>query len=62
MPLYVYACSKCGNEFEHIVGYGKRKETQACPKCKEEAGEYVDRIHNTNYSQNRQFSRMRLGK
>ncbi len=31
MPIYEYACRKCGNEFEVLV---RGKETPACPKCK----------------------------
>ena len=31
MPIYEYACEKCGNEFELLV---RGKEKAACPKCK----------------------------
>lgn len=31
MPIYEYACQKCGNEFELLV---RGKEKAACPACK----------------------------
>ncbi len=30
MPTYAFACTKCGHEFEELVGIGK---TAPCPKC-----------------------------
>jgi putative FmdB family regulatory protein len=34
MPVYEYACKKCGHEFEELV-FGDEKP--ACPKCKASA-------------------------
>jgi len=31
MPIYEYACQKCGNEFELLV---RGQDKAACPKCK----------------------------
>jgi putative FmdB family regulatory protein len=31
MPIYEYACQKCGNEFELLV---RGQDRAACPKCK----------------------------
>lgn len=36
MPVYEYACRKCGHEFEELV-FGDEKP--ACPKCKAKAPE-----------------------
>jgi putative FmdB family regulatory protein len=33
VPLFEYACKKCGHEFEALVIGAK---TPACPKCKSE--------------------------
>lgn len=30
MPIYEYACKKCGHEFEHLVRMG---EKPSCPSC-----------------------------
>ncbi len=32
MPLYEYACKKCGRRFEYLVTGGKEGEV-ACPEC-----------------------------
>lgn len=34
MPVYEYACKKCGHEFEELV-FGDEKPV--CPKCKAHA-------------------------
>jgi putative FmdB family regulatory protein len=31
MPIFEYACRKCGKQFEELV---RGKEQPACPKCK----------------------------
>jgi len=36
MPVYEYACRKCGHEFEELV-FGDEKP--ACPRCKAKAPE-----------------------
>ncbi len=30
MPIYEYACRKCGQEFEHLTSGSEKPE---CPKC-----------------------------
>jgi len=32
MPIYEYACKKCGNEFEALVAMSA-KDNPCCPKC-----------------------------
>lgn len=32
MPIYEYACNKCGNEFEELVI--SKSEKIKCPECK----------------------------
>ena len=34
MPIFEYACKKCGKEFEALVR--KNQDTPSCPKCKSE--------------------------
>ncbi|HZS85933.1 MAG TPA: zinc ribbon domain-containing protein [Chloroflexota bacterium] len=31
MPLYVYACPRCGAHFERLVALSRADEDQACP-------------------------------
>ena len=33
MPIYEYACSGCGNEFEKLVRRSSDESSVACPKC-----------------------------
>ncbi len=33
MPIYEYACSKCGNQFELMRPFSQADEPTACPKC-----------------------------
>jgi putative FmdB family regulatory protein len=33
MPLYEYACLKCGQEFEVLKKVSQIEEEQDCPKC-----------------------------
>ncbi len=36
MPLYVYSCSNCGEEFEKMVRLSEADRTPACPNCQSE--------------------------
>lgn len=42
MPLYEYRCNSCGEEFDLVRSYDKRKEPEAdpCPECGEVAVTY----------------------
>lgn len=33
MPMYEYACRKCGHSFEKLVKSAGSKEPIACPEC-----------------------------
>jgi putative FmdB family regulatory protein len=33
MPLYVYACPRCGARFERLVALSRADEDQICPAC-----------------------------
>ncbi len=33
MPLYAYACAKCGERFDTLKSLKARKEPEPCPKC-----------------------------
>ncbi|MDI6821747.1 MAG: zinc ribbon domain-containing protein [Actinomycetota bacterium] len=33
MPIYIYKCRDCGQEFELLVGMGSSKEELKCKKC-----------------------------
>ncbi|MGE5221673.1 MAG: FmdB family zinc ribbon protein [Omnitrophica WOR_2 bacterium] len=33
MPLYEYACSNCGAEFEKMVRFSEADRLPACPQC-----------------------------
>ncbi len=33
MPLYEYACSHCGHEFEQLTPMRNRDKSIACPSC-----------------------------
>ncbi|MEX2570950.1 MAG: FmdB family zinc ribbon protein [Gemmatimonadota bacterium] len=37
MPLYVYVCGSCGNQFERLREFAQRLDPSACPKCTSEA-------------------------
>jgi putative FmdB family regulatory protein len=38
MPIYEYACRKCGHEFELLIRTG---DTAACPSCR---GQHLERM------------------
>lgn len=33
MPLYVYHCSQCQQDFERLVRFSETDQPQACPHC-----------------------------
>jgi putative FmdB family regulatory protein len=33
MPIYEYACPKCGSQFEELVRSAKAEKDVKCPKC-----------------------------
>ena len=33
MPLYVYHCNECGDDFEKIVRFSEADLVQSCPAC-----------------------------
>jgi putative FmdB family regulatory protein len=33
MPLYVYHCNECGDDFEKMVRFSEADLTPACPAC-----------------------------
>lgn len=37
MPLYAYACGKCGERFDTLKPLRARKEPEPCPKCGSQA-------------------------
>jgi putative FmdB family regulatory protein len=37
MPLYVYVCRTCGNQFERLRKFAERLDPSTCPQCSAEA-------------------------
>ncbi len=41
MPIYVFKCSKCGHEFEEILGIDKMNAVLKCKLCKEDSNRKI---------------------
>jgi len=44
MPIYEYACPKCGQEFELLRPISDSDKTASCPQCKTKAERKLSRF------------------
>ncbi|MCD6299604.1 MAG: zinc ribbon domain-containing protein [Dehalococcoidales bacterium] len=56
MPIYEYACPKCGLEFELLRPLSDADKNASCPKCNTEAGRKLSKFASFSKSESGEIS------